>query len=496
MKGPERIVFVGNCQIEILYALFERFISDPRQWVAEYVKSYNPGDAATYAAIRSADVVIEQVTEMQSAVDLGDLPDSIVRHRVPLVSGAFLWPFGGQARPDNPTPWFLPSGPYPAEMGDAFLNRLIDQGCPPQEGLRRYAELDVPKAANVKRRLELAIDRQVSRDQRTGYKFVDEIFETFRVERLFLTPFHLSRRLTSSLAEQFFSKIGADRSQIKLISEFAGNWDLFPGDELPVHPSVCEHFNIQFLTPTYKYSFLSEGRFSFEEYVLRYLRQEWNPHLAEGTAFRRAGNAHAAVELLKLGVKISPTSVGGWCELADAHEELGQFDDAYSAFVTATKVEPDGQRVVPRLSSYLARVGKIGDAEQLMAGLQEELCYDSAALATHAHCLTELGRLHEALRATITAARLEPNNPHLAGRLAHLALRLGRLGLAAHAIRRAIRIRPDLAGFHRTLAEIYQREGRALPAIHELKMAAGLAPEEPDILSELRRLRELLDIIP
>jgi hypothetical protein len=68
---------------------------------------------------------------------------SAERHFVPLLAGGFLWPFAGQPHPRNESFWFMPSGPYDGEMGDSYLNRLIDKGASPPEAVAQYLTLDV-----------------------------------------------------------------------------------------------------------------------------------------------------------------------------------------------------------------------------------------------------------------------------------------------------------------------------------------------------------------
>ncbi len=490
MPKPERLVFVGNCQVEFLYSLFVRFLEDPEVWTASYVRSYEEISPGTYEEICHADIVVRQIADVDNAVSLRGLPDTALHHTVPLVSGAFLWPFSGVARPGNSTPWFLPAGPFPAEMGDSFLNRAIQDEIPPDEAIRKYLALNVPKVANLDRRVEITLDRQESRDRRTGYRFAEEISDRITKDRMFLTPFHPAPRLAQSFATQFFSKIGASRAQVEVVSDFMTDYQAFPREELPMHPSVLDHLNIAVVGHDYHYRFLSEGEFSFEDYGLRYLRGEWNSALAEGAAWRRAGDFQRAVTLLDCAVTASPNSSDAWCELAESHEGLGMYDAAEAAFEAALAVKSSDQGGAVRYAAYLARRGQPERATLLTDRLENGTRHDSAALGVHAHCLAETGRFEEALKASLAASTLEPNNAHLHGRVAHLALQLGSLDVALAAAQRAVYLSPASHGFYRTLAAVYRSRGQLIYAMHTLKSAPEAVPDDQHVHEDLAALQQ------
>ena len=126
---------------------------------------------------------------------------------MPHVAGAFLWPYTGQSHPKNAAAPFLDeAGPYPAELGDSFLNRMIVAGVPAEQAVQTYLSTDVATVRRVDRLQELVLDKQRDRDLACGYGFADLISARFRQERLFRSPNHPEVRLTMMLAGEVFAR--------------------------------------------------------------------------------------------------------------------------------------------------------------------------------------------------------------------------------------------------------------------------------------------------
>ena len=123
--GRRRIVLIGNCQFSVMAALYDRYVAGRTGDILKVVASYQDLTPEAAAAIEQADLVVEQVLDLGPRAETTGLAATAPRIFVPVVTAAFLWPFTGQAHPNN-TPYpFMPIGPYPGEAGNWYLNRMI-----------------------------------------------------------------------------------------------------------------------------------------------------------------------------------------------------------------------------------------------------------------------------------------------------------------------------------------------------------------------------------
>ena len=210
----QRIVFVGNCQVLAISNLFRQFAWRRHEQALSYVAAYEELDDAGAEAIAQADLIIEQVFDVAPKTEVGGMNVRARRIFVPLVSCHFLWPFAGTAHPQNPSRPYLPAGPFPAEFGMSFLNRMIRDGVDPEAAADAFIDYDVPAHLDLDRWYEIAIDRQRRRDEMTGFNFATLIEANFRDERLFLTTYHPDRRVSLELVSGCFERMGVDPADI------------------------------------------------------------------------------------------------------------------------------------------------------------------------------------------------------------------------------------------------------------------------------------------
>jgi hypothetical protein len=301
--------------------------------------------------VAGADVLVRQVLDF--APRIGDLDTRATVHLVPHVSAAFLWPHAGLPHPSNaPAPLLDASGPYPAEIGDSFLNRLIAQGVPVEEAVTRYLDTDVAKVRNVDRLMELFMDRQRARDRTCDFNFADFIEANFRTQWLFRTPNHPETPMSVMLAAEVFGRLGVDASIIKALRAQPPA-DMFPRTALPVHPGVIAHFGLSYVNPQTRYRYFDEGSFTFAEYVRRYMRYEWNPALPEALDLARQGHISLAIERMRQAIAASPRSEVGRLMLSEWLAGEGRLKDAVEVAYEAVLLDPQQQRYQIRLDQLL-----------------------------------------------------------------------------------------------------------------------------------------------
>src|SRR5258708_17582835 len=137
---------------------------------------------------------------------------------------------------------------------------VIRTGGGPGTAVARYMKLDSNATLNLDRLFEIVIDKQRQRDELTGFELAGLIAGYFRDEPVFPTPHHPNARVAVALAAQFFEKMGVGQSEIDRMRR-AIRITPFPKDQLPIHPNVCRHFGLRFVTDpdAHRWRFMSEG---------------------------------------------------------------------------------------------------------------------------------------------------------------------------------------------------------------------------------------------
>ncbi len=270
------IAFVGNCQAGVLAQVFRSIAPDRAAPLV--VQSFLPVSNETRTAIREADIVVWQKTNTLSPMGEPDTNGRLVEF--PWVAATFLWPNYGPThinyRADPPfTPY------WGSEVGDRFLNRMIRDGCSPEEALWRYLSHD-HDPARLDRAYEIAQDHQRIRDTHCGSFHTADLLENlFRRYPLFRTPSHPLAALTGYVAQVTLPRIGLTAAEQKRL-DMAGFDQYFPTEERPIHPQVAQHFRIQWAGPDRLYETCQDGSYTFIEWVLRYMRTEICEPIARG----------------------------------------------------------------------------------------------------------------------------------------------------------------------------------------------------------------------
>ena len=488
----ERVVLIGNCQIEAMTNLYKRFAEKSFGQTLTYIRSYAEITADERRAIENADFLVEQVQDFLPKADVAGIGSKGRRIGVPVVSCSFLWPFAGQAHPNNPHPPNLDVGPYGAEISDSYLNRLIKRGINPDAAVEEYTNLDINALVNLDRLYELTIEKQAARDELTGFRIAELIRAHFRDEALFLTPYQPNVRLAIALATQFFQKMGVDAADISRM-QHATQMTLILKEELPVHPAVARHFGLKWAAEDRQYRFLAEGGFTFRQFARRYMMCEWNEELQEGLELSRSGQLEQAVEKLRTALVVSPQSAEGYGALASVLSRMGRDYEAHAVIV---------QAVVRNLNhpAYRLQLGRLAQINGDIVGAERELRvasalapYDPHYPSTLAHFLNQLGRHIEAVA---VARHGLVNAPYAASLHMELAFALDSGDDpegAEYAFLRAANLAPDDTKPLVALAASQERRGHVVQAIETLKIALPLEQPAGGVRERLVTLLRRLD---
>jgi tetratricopeptide (TPR) repeat protein len=459
-----RLAFIGNCQIEALYNLYRKYVEPKADDIFRYIRSYESIGHADREFIGESDVVIEQVQDFRPKGDIAGIVTRARRIFVPVVNAGFLWPYAGQPHPLNKGEWFIEGGPFGSEASDAFLNRMINRKVPADEAVARYRDTDVNRAMNLDRLLELSLEKQRARDELAGFEIADVIAQHFRDEPIFRTPYHPNVRVTMALATQFFERMGvsiADTERMRasmLITPF-------PKEELPLHPSVVEHFGLRYANSQTRYRFLHEGAYTFEEYAERYMRYEWNAALHEGVALARTDDATRAVVRLRDGLAISPRSAQGHATMGHVLHRLGDHQGAIASLKTSLQIEPANAQVCSALAGVFTHLQLRDEAE---AAIREAMVFDpfEAHFPTLlSHWLRAWGRSAEALALAERSIALAPYSHGGYSELGFCKEGAGDILGAEACFRRAAELAPEDVGVLTHLALLLSKQERWLEAL-------------------------------
>ena len=317
-----RIVFAGGSQTRALARIFRGEIAGQTGDDVVFIGTGAVGTDAARSTLLLADVLVMEVDEDGDAVPAAELPSRAEIVRIPNLYADFLWPFAGSAHPRNRGAFALPGGPYPAEHGDRFLDKLVADGVSEAAAVKRYLGVNMVVEGELDSRLTDRLAIQQKLDKQAGTDLAGYISDKFRTEKLFNTRQRITMPLLRRVVAQLFEKLGVRGWQPETLKRVP-----FPAGAQPVHPAVIAHFGLSWATPGQRYPLNEEGFFTFEEFGRRYMRFEWNETLHRGIQTAKTRPAEALADLQE-GLKTSPDSPLGQLALKVARRAPGLSDDS------------------------------------------------------------------------------------------------------------------------------------------------------------------------
>jgi tetratricopeptide (TPR) repeat protein len=400
------IVFLGNCQAQTLAAIFRRYIGPYTEYSFDFVDAHCHINDSSYERLNRADIVIRQVSLRPPALSHDHIPTRAHVHDVPLVSGAFLWPYQGNPHPNPQVPRYG-NPPYPPEYTDRFLAKLLRAGTAPEAALELYRAHDVSQAVNLARVFELTCEAQAKLDGICGFDFVGLIQDHLGSEQLFQSAFHFGPRIAREMTCILCDRLGIDPELRRRIAEHLTDSPFVPRF-LPVHPSVARAFGMPWVTQTTTYPFLWEGSFTFDEYVIRFMEARWSPSLQEGIIDAERGNLGAETKAkLQTGLREAPRSARGHHEMSRIAEHDGDMSRAIDLQRHAVALQPSAAFCI-RLGRLLTLSQDNDGAADAFARATQADPVSPGAWALLRDALKKRGRLEEAAHAAAQAAAYAP----------------------------------------------------------------------------------------
>ena len=504
---PRNIVFTGNCQANSVHRLFAAAVAPITGDDVQFVPCFLDLSDHSKKYLEEADIVVSQILDSPQVVSLNTLRQS---HQInpmaqviefPLISGAFLWPHAGSIHVLNQSMQYFAPGPFGQDFGNTFLNREILRGSDPSIATDAYLDLDIAQQIDLDRLYELHRIALQKKDARSGFTCADFIDTWYRKECLFQSQTVLSRRLNLYLASVVFSRLGIEKNIIEVVH--LNTWTILgPHTEVPIHPSIIKHFDLEYVTSESRYLYYTGENLTFRRYVEKYLQYDYNDPLFRALYANDWDKSSSAgrkrwIAQIRTGLSASEGSASAYFELSNLLFLEGHAAAALDAMQTACELDPRNVRYRTFLSIRLKDGGKFGRAEEILRiGLIE---WPGVAILwyTLSDVLRLQGKFEQAAQAAARAAEIEPYNADFQKGLALSLLQTEQLPKALNAARQAGALSaPD--PYDRAQArQIALQSTEAAPQSADFQKALALSLLQADLLPEaLAAARKAADLEP
>ena len=366
--------------------------------------------------------------------------------------------------------------------------------------------MDINKDVNLDRFLELNLSRQRKRDAATGFDIASCIEKNFFERRLFLTPNHPGLTLFAAVVRVVYQQLGISSVDIDFALSCIERTP-FPTEETPIHPSVISHYKIPLDAEVEKYSYFQEGEFTFDQFVKRYVANDWNRELAISLNGRNL-NLNPAERLGRLDAALgkSPGSVSGHRLMALLLAQSGQTEKAILSASRTIELKPSWP------DGYLARAeaalhrGDLTEAELATRDAIEIAPRSAAAHRILAIILDRGGDISGAIAAIRQAVAFLPGESANQYMLARFLARTGEVKEAISILERCVRVF-DAQSARMELVHLYQKNSNIEDSAVLLEEIIKNDPEnlranfmlfkiklnQKDIDSATKQLSELFD---
>jgi hypothetical protein len=204
------------------------------------------------------------------------LPTDCVTLRFPSIDLNLLWPFNCPNPYDRSDPDVFPYGRFP--YGDRVIIKLLEEGLDPDVVLETYLTTSQRHLPDLDRLMELEAARLRARDTQCDVKMSAYVLENFRKKRLYWTPNHTTSDLLRELLERLVIMTAQERPQVAEFDvETTIKYRFSPEGPLgvvsvPIHPSIGEHFALEWYDPAQTHQGYGNLRYSYDQYFASMIR--------------------------------------------------------------------------------------------------------------------------------------------------------------------------------------------------------------------------------
>ncbi len=479
-----RVVFVGGRQAQRLCAIYGRLSGAPETaaWI-DVVAKLQPSQEQLAA---SADLLALQACGAPLPLDFDEIATKAERVWFPELALDFLWPFSGQPHLANTADALFPDGPYPVELGDAWLNRRLEGRQLAEAIEAEYLALDIAATLDLDAYKTMSFERQAAFDRQCGTDFASRLEAQFAARPLFVNPLTPGGDLLHDLASGLFARMGAPFSLSPDLRP-----DLSRVAELAIHPSVAAHFGLAW-TQGRRYRAFAGDRVDFAEYVGRYLAYAEGPELEHGVRLVEEGQTDEGVQRLEIAAArpMGRRLLSTRRALERAFVTGLRTGDASAMLRIAEASERNGADL--RTAATFYAQGRWDEAE---AAAMVFLAASPSSLETWlfvAHVRDKRGDGEGRVAALRAALELRPDDPVLQSQLTTAGSALGDFATSIASARAEIALNPANPHTHALLAHLFEQVGDQERAAAELKRAleiVAVGEEYADLRNALNRRR-------
>lgn len=328
------IAVIGNRQARFICNVFRHILGNNVDVEVVYVDRNNTDDLLENLLERCGFIIVQE-NGFQNGLSKLRIQRATKVYRIADVSADFIWPFGGQPHYRNRINSTFNNGPFPATLGDAYLNRKLQAGCACKD-LQSYVYNPNFSFLDIDMFLNIQLERQHKIDQLVGSNIASYIDSHFRDEQIFCNPlWPLPAMLLQILSPIDFSDFSVETFGEKDLVQFYG--ELL---ELPIHPGIMSSFGMKWTKPHSKFNLHPCDSVSFSEYVWRYAAYDEGEDIECGILFSSQGLHEKAVRHLQLGLsrQFGSLSVKAHKALSVSLYALGETSLAASAENRANEI--------------------------------------------------------------------------------------------------------------------------------------------------------------
>ncbi len=263
-----RIVFYGNCQAGWLATNLQQVAARhpdfPHEIVAVYSESADALDRLRAELDGASHLFFQTMRRMPR-------PPKDVRSTTRVVGFPALymrpfWPFAsGDARVGLDDRIVI---------GDAMLNHLAHQGLTSEEVFNQYLAADMSRVCDLDGIWRDQLRRWRRMEAFCEIKISDWIEENFRKQQLFELFWHPTQTLYRQLGRQVCELLDLGPEH-RATSEMVFDHHPTPAPRIPIHPTVAEHFKLEWWTgPDHRYDHFGK-MVTFEEWLWEHIT--WRP---------------------------------------------------------------------------------------------------------------------------------------------------------------------------------------------------------------------------
>jgi tetratricopeptide (TPR) repeat protein len=204
-----------------------------------------------------------------------------------------------------------------------------------------------------------------------------------------------------------------------------------------------------------------------------------------GLIAKQAGQADAAIGLVRQAIANNPEVPAFWSNLAMMFEEEGRHEDCESAARGALKLDPWNGQALHCLANALRASDRYEEAADAYERAVRVISDDAALWSNYGATLKRLGRIDGAVEALRRALALSPGQAEMHSNLGNALLAAGQHQAAVDEYREALRVDPTFAAGYTNLANALLQSGRANEAVAVLRQCLDAHPGDRKAIAYL-----------